>query len=50
MFSLERAVEFTTKGKNSLLLNIPFAPHGAFRKYPQIFETVTRDFLDKHEK
>ena len=50
MFPLESAVEFTTKVKNSLLLNIPFAPHGAFKKYPQIFEIVTRDFLNKQEK
>ena len=50
MFSLESAVGLTMKLKNSLLLNIPFAPHGAFRKYPQIFETVTRDFLNEHEK
>jgi metallo-beta-lactamase class B len=50
MFSLESAVELTTKVKNSLLLNIPFAPHRAFRKYPQIFEIVTKEFLNKHEK
>ena len=50
MFPLESAVEFTAKVKNSSLLNIPFAPHGVFRKYPQIFEIVTRDFLNEHEK
>ena len=50
MFPLESAVELTKKVKNSLLLNIPFVPHGAFRKYPQIFEIVTREFLNKHEK
>jgi len=50
MFPLESAVEFTTKVKNSLLFNIPFAPHGAFRKYPQIFEIVTKEFLNKQEK
>jgi pimeloyl-ACP methyl ester carboxylesterase len=50
MFPLESAVELTTKVKKSLLFNIPFAPHGAFRKYPQIFETVTKEFLNKREK
>jgi pimeloyl-ACP methyl ester carboxylesterase len=50
MFPLESAVELTTKVKNSLLLNIPFAPHGAFRKYPQIFEIVTKEFLNKLEE
>jgi pimeloyl-ACP methyl ester carboxylesterase len=44
-FPLESAVELTTKVKNSLLLNIPFAPHDAHRKYPQIFEVITKDFL-----
>ena len=37
-YPLESAVELTTKVKNSLLLNIPFTPHRAFKKYPQIFE------------
>jgi len=46
MFPLESAVELTTKVKKSLLLNIPFAPHGAFRKYPQIFEIIIRDFFN----
>jgi pimeloyl-ACP methyl ester carboxylesterase len=50
MFPLESAAELTTKVKNSLLLNIPFAPHGAFRKYPQIFEIVTKEFLNNSEK
>ena len=50
MFLLESAVELTTKVNNSLLFNIPFAPHGAFRKYPQIFEIVTKEFLNKREK
>jgi pimeloyl-ACP methyl ester carboxylesterase len=45
MFSLESAVELATKVKTSLLFNIPFAPHGAFRKYPQIFEIITKEFL-----
>ena len=45
MFPLESSVELATKVKNSLLLNIPFAPHGAFRKYPQIFEVITKEFL-----
>jgi pimeloyl-ACP methyl ester carboxylesterase len=49
MFPLESAFELTTKVKNSLLLNIPFAPHGAFRKYPQIFEIVTKEFLNHPE-
>jgi esterase/lipase len=34
MFPLESAVKLTMKVKNSLLLNIPFAPHGVFKKYP----------------
>jgi pimeloyl-ACP methyl ester carboxylesterase len=50
MFPLESAVELTGKVKNSVLLNIPFAPHGAFRKYPQIFEIVTKEFLNKLDK
>jgi len=50
MFPFESAVELATKVKNSLLLNIPFAPHGAFRKYPQIFEAVTKEFFSKREK
>ena len=50
MFPLESAVELTTKVKESLLFNIPFAPHGAFKKYPQIVEIVTKEFLNKHEK
>ena len=50
MFPFESAVELATKVKNSVLLNIPFAPHGAFRKYPQIFEVVTKEFLNKREK
>lgn len=45
MFSLESAVKLTTKVKNSLFLNIPFAPHGAYKKYPQIFEVITKEFL-----
>ena len=48
-FPLESAVELTTKIKKSLLFNIPFAPHDAFKKYPQIFEIVTKDFLNKCE-
>jgi pimeloyl-ACP methyl ester carboxylesterase len=50
MFPLESAVELTTKVKKSLLLNIPFVPHRAFGKFPQIFEIVTKEFLNKHEK
>ena len=46
---LESAVELTQKVKNSLLLNIPFAPHTAFKKYPQIFETITKEFLINRE-
>ena len=49
MFPLESAVELTTKVKNSLLLNIPFAPHTASKKYPQIFETITKEFLINRE-
>ena len=49
-FTLESAVELTTKIQKSLLLNIPFAPHDAFKKYPQIFEMVTKEFLSKCEK
>ncbi|MDR0230600.1 MAG: alpha/beta hydrolase [Dysgonamonadaceae bacterium] len=45
MFPLESAVELTTKVKDALLFNIPFAPHGAFKKYPQFFEAVTKEFL-----
>lgn len=49
MFPLESAVELATKVKNSLLFNIPFAPHGAHKKYPQFFEAVTKEFLNTSE-
>ena len=49
-FPLESAVELTKKINNSLLFNIPFAPHDAHNKYPQIFEIITKEFLNKHEK
>ncbi|MDR0420242.1 MAG: alpha/beta hydrolase, partial [Prevotellaceae bacterium] len=45
MFPLESAVELTQKIKKSLFFNIPFAPHGVFKKYPQIFETITKEFF-----
>ncbi|MDR0812308.1 MAG: alpha/beta hydrolase [Paludibacter sp.] len=45
MFPLESAMELTQKIRNSLFFNIPFAPHGAFKKYPQIFETIVKEFL-----
>ena len=44
-FPLESAVELTMKIKKSVLLNLPFAPHDAHRKYPQIFEIITKEFL-----
>jgi pimeloyl-ACP methyl ester carboxylesterase len=44
-FPLESAVELTKRINNSLLFNIPFAPHDAHNKYPQIFEIITKDFL-----
>ena len=47
---LESAVELTGKIKNALLFNIPFAPHDAHNKYPQIFEIVAKEFLNKCEK
>jgi len=50
MFPLESAVELTAKIQKSLLFNIPFAPHDAHRKYPQIFEVITKEFLNKCEK
>lgn len=50
MFPLESAIELATKVKKSLFLNIPFAPHGAHRKYPQIFEVITKEFLNKREE
>jgi pimeloyl-ACP methyl ester carboxylesterase len=45
-FPFESAVEFTTKVQKSLLFNIPFAPHAAFRKYPHFFEVITKEFLN----
>ncbi len=42
---LESAVELAAKIENSLLFNIPFAPHDAYRKYPHFFEAVTKEFL-----
>ncbi|MDR2058357.1 MAG: alpha/beta hydrolase [Dysgonamonadaceae bacterium] len=47
MFPLESAVELTQKIKNALLFNIPFAPHRAFGKYPEVFVTVATEFLMK---
>jgi len=47
--TLEGAVELTGKIKNSLLFNVPFAPHDAYRKYPQFFEVVTKEFLIDRE-
>ena len=44
-FPLESAVELTKKINNSLLFNIPFAPHDAYNKYPHFFEIITKDFL-----
>lgn len=49
-FPLESAVELVSKIEKSLLFNIPFAPHDAHNKYPQMFETITKEFLDKCEK
>lgn len=46
-FPLESAVELTSKIEKSLLFNIPFAPHDAHNKYPQFFEAVTKEFLNK---
>jgi pimeloyl-ACP methyl ester carboxylesterase len=48
--TLESAVELTAKIKKSLLFNIPFAPYDAYNKYPQFFEIVTKEFLNKCEK
>jgi pimeloyl-ACP methyl ester carboxylesterase len=45
-FPLESAVELASKIEKSLLFNIPFAPHDAHNKYPQMFETVTKEFLN----
>jgi len=44
---LESVVEFTIKVQNSILFNIPFAPHLAFEKYPQFLVEITKDFLNK---
>jgi len=49
MYPLESAVELTRKINNSFLFNIPFSPHDAFNKYPQIFEIITKDFLINSE-
>jgi len=49
MFPLESAFELTQKVENSFLFNIPFAPHAAHRKYPQIFELITKEFLSIRE-
>ncbi|MDR3286109.1 MAG: alpha/beta hydrolase [Prevotellaceae bacterium] len=45
--SLESAVELSKKIEKSLLLNIPFASHGAFKSHPQIFEIIAKQFLNK---
>ncbi|MDR3141521.1 MAG: alpha/beta hydrolase [Tannerellaceae bacterium] len=49
-FPLESAVELAAKIKKSALFNIPFAPHDAHNKYPQFFEAVTKEFLNKREE
>jgi len=46
-FPLESAVELTSKIKNALLFNIPFASHDAYSKYPEMFEVVANEFLNK---
>ena len=48
-FSLESIVKFTSKVQNSILFNIPFAPHKAFEKYPKFLVEVIRDFLNNGE-
>lgn len=48
-FPLESAVELASKIEKSLLFNIPFAPHDAHTKYPQMFEVVTKEFLNKQK-
>jgi pimeloyl-ACP methyl ester carboxylesterase len=45
--TLESAVELAEKITGSVLLNIPFASHSAFKSYPQIFEIITKQFLNK---
>jgi pimeloyl-ACP methyl ester carboxylesterase len=45
-FPLGSAVELASKIKNSLLFNIPFAPHDAHNKYPHFFEIVAKEFLN----
>jgi len=44
---LESAVELAAKIEKSVLFNIPFAPHDAHNKYPQFFEVVVKEFLNK---
>ncbi|MCD7901990.1 MAG: alpha/beta hydrolase [Bacteroides sp.] len=46
-FPLESAVELASKIEKSLLFNLPFAPHDAHNKYPQMFEIITKEFLNK---
>jgi pimeloyl-ACP methyl ester carboxylesterase len=47
--SLESAVELSKKINNSLFLNIPFASHSAFESHPQIFEIITKQFLNEKQ-
>jgi len=49
-FPLESAVELASKIEKLLLFNIPFAPHDAHNKYPEMFEIVTKEFLNKCDK
>jgi pimeloyl-ACP methyl ester carboxylesterase len=44
--TLESAVELSKKIKNALLLNIPFGSHGVYKSHPQIFELITKQFLN----
>jgi pimeloyl-ACP methyl ester carboxylesterase len=46
-FPLESAFVLASKIEKSLLFNIPFAPHDAHNKYPQFYETVSKEFLNK---
>lgn len=46
---LESAIKLASKIEKSVLFNIPFGPHDAHNKYPQMFETITKEFLNKDE-
>lgn len=47
LFSLNSSFELQKKLNNSILFNIPFASHEAFKEQPEVFETIVKAFLSE---